>query len=186
MAGWSYFSTVLADAGNSIIGAQDMVKKIYFPRLIIPLSKAITAFVDFFVVLACMSVLMVYYQVPLSGNFIWFPFFFLMAIVAGLTGGIWMSALTIRFRDFQHITPLLLRLGMYATPIAYPASAAGDFKFILYANPMCGVVEGMRWSIIGGENPDPYMFISLAIFAVLFIFGLFYFRRVERVMADIL
>ncbi len=187
MCGWQYFATVLADAGNSIIGAQQMVKKIYFPRLVIPMSKAITAFIDFAMVILIMIALMVYYQYVPSSNIIYFPFFFLVAVLSGLAGGLWMSALTIRFRDFQHITPMLLRLGMYATPIAYPASAVPDkYLWLFYLNPMAGVVEGMRWCIIGGEPLSSYIYLSFAGIFLLFILGIFYFKSVERVMADIL
>jgi len=187
LCGWQYFSEVLSQAGSSIIGAQNMVKKIYFPRLVIPLSKALTAFIDFAVVLIIMVVCMTIYQFPPSPNIIFFPLFFLTAVVSGLTAGIWMSALTIRFRDFQHITPMLLRVGMYATPIAYPASAVPNkYQLLFYLNPMAGVVEGMRWCIIGGTPLNTYAYVSFAGIFILFILGLFYFRRVERVMADIL
>lgn len=187
MAGWTYFATLLADAGSSIIGAQGMVKKIYFPRLIIPLSKALTSFIDFAIVLIFMAIMMLYFGIAPTANIVYFPFFFLMAVLSGLTGGIWMSALTIRFRDFQHITPLMLRLGMYATPIAYPMSAVPEqYQILFYCNPMAGVVEGMRFSLLGGAPISPYSYISFAVIAVLFVFGLLYFKKVERVMADIL
>jgi lipopolysaccharide transport system permease protein len=164
-----------------------MVKKIYFPRLIIPMSKAGTAFIDFAVVLAIMVVFMIVYQFPPSKNIIYFPFFFFIAVISGLTAGIWMSALTIRFRDFQHITPMLLRVGMYATPIAYPASQVpAEYQTLFFMNPMAGVVEGMRWCLIGGPSLNPYAYVSFAGILVLFVLGIIYFKRVERVMADIL
>ncbi len=187
MAGWTYFATLLSDAGSSIIGAQGMVKKIYFPRLIIPLSKALTSFIDFAIVLVFMVLMMLYYGIAPTANLLYFPLFFLVAVLSGLAGGIWMSALTIRFRDFQHITPLMLRLGMYATPIAYPTSAVPEqYRVLFYCNPMSGVVEGMRWSLLGGEPINPYSYISFGVIAVLFVLGLLYFKKVERVMADIL
>ena len=187
LCGWTYFSTVLAEAGGSIIGAESMVKKIYFPRLVLPLSKAVTGLVDFLIILLFMLVMMVYYGVGLSWHLLYLPFFLLMAIVSGLAAGIWMSALTIRFRDFQHITPLLLRLGMYATPIAYSASAVPEaYQVLFYLNPMTGVVEGMRWSLIGGAEIQPYAYLSFALMGLLLFSGLYYFKRVERVMADIL
>jgi lipopolysaccharide transport system permease protein len=187
MAGWTYFATLLSEAGGSIIGAQGMVKKIYFPRLIIPLSKAFTAFIDFAIVLTFMVIMMIYYGFMPSANIIYFPLFFVMAVIAGLMGGIWMSALTIRFRDFQHITPFILRLGMYATPIAYPASAVPEkYQIFFYLNPLTGIVEGMRWSLLGGNPINEYAYISFAVITVLCVLGLFYFKKVERVMADIL
>ncbi|MCH2043083.1 MAG: ABC transporter permease [Saprospiraceae bacterium] len=187
LCGWQYFSEVLSQAGTSIIGAQNMVKKIYFPRLIIPLSKAITAFIDFAVVIIIMIICMIIYQYPPSSNIVYFPLFFLIAVISGLAAGIWMSALTIRFRDFKHITPLLLRVGMFATPIAYPASSVPEkYQMFFYMNPMAGVVEGMRWSIVGGPDLNPMAYMSFGVIIILFIFGLLYFRRVETVMADIL
>ena len=187
MCGWTYFQAVMTSAGESIIGAQGMVKKIYFPRLVIPLSKALTAFIDLAVVLLCMGVLMILYQFPPSSSIIYLPFFILIAIIAGLAGGIWMSALTIRYRDFKHITPLILRLGMYATPIAFPASMVPEkYLLIYYLNPMAGVVEGVRWSIIGGTPPNMYAYVSFGIITLLLIAGIFYFNKIERIMADIL
>ncbi len=187
MAGWTYFASLLSEAGTSIIGAQGMVKKIYFPRLVIPMSKAFTAFIDFFIVLVFLIILMFYYGFVPTWNIIYFPFFFFIAVLSGLAGGIWMSALTIRFRDFLHVTPLLLRIGMYATPIAYPASAVPEqYKIFFYLNPMAGVVEGMRWSLLGGTPIDGYSYISFGVIFVLFILGMLYFSKVERVMADIL
>lgn len=187
LCGWTYFQAVLSEAGNSIINAQQMVKKIYFPRLVIPLSKAITALIDFAIVLFLMAVLMVIYQYPPSVNIIWLPFYILIAIISGLAAGIWMSALTIRYRDFQHITPMILRVGMYATPIAFPASEVPEkYQLLFYLNPMAGVVEGIRWSIIGGEPPSPYAVLSFILITLLLIGGIFYFNKVERVMADIL
>ena len=187
LCGWQYFSEVLSQASSSIIGAQNMVKKIYFPRLVIPLSKALTAFIDFAIVLIIMVICMLIYQFTPSSNIIFFPLFFLIAVISGLAAGIWMSALTIRFRDFQHITPLLLRVGMYATPIAYPASQVPEaYQGLYYLNPMAGVVEGMRWCIIGGDPLNNYAYYSFAGILVLFLLGIIYFKRVERIMADIL
>jgi lipopolysaccharide transport system permease protein len=187
MCGWTYFSTVLAEGGNSILVAQGMVKKIYFPRLVLPLSKAITAFIDFGIIFGCMLLMMLWYGFWPSWEILYLPFFLLMAILAGLSAGIWMSALTIRFRDFQHIIPLLLRLGMYATPIAYPASAVPEkYQLFFYLNPVAGIVEGMRWSLLGGSPPAFYAYVSFAVVAVLFVLGLFYFKKVERIMADVL
>lgn len=187
LCGWQYFSEVFFQGGTSILGVQGMVKKIYFPRLIIPLSKAITAFIDFAVVILIMIVCMLVYQYPPSANILFFPLFFAIAVISGLTAGIWMSALTIRFRDFKHIIPMLLRVGMFATPIAYPTSSVPEqYQVFFYLNPMAGVVEGMRWSVIGGPNPNSYAYISFGVVFILFLLGLFYFRKVETVMADIL
>ena len=187
LCGWTYFSTVMADAGGSIIAAQGMVKKIYFPRLVIPLSKALTGLVDLLVVLLCLPLFMLYYGFAPGAYWYSFPLFLLIALLSGLAGGIWMSALTIRFRDFQHITPLILRLGMYITPIAYPVSAAPEaWRWVFYLNPLTGVVEGMRWAVLGTGELPVELYYSAAGVLVLFLSGVWYFQRVERVMADIL
>jgi len=187
MGAWAYFSMLMSNAGNSLIAQQQLVTKIYFPRLIIPLSKSLVGFVDFGITLLFLIVLMFYYGVSPSHNIIWLPVFLLVTIMAGLMVGIWLSALTIRYRDFQHVIPFAVQLGLYATPIAYPASLVPE-KFLLYyyINPMAGIVEGFRWCIIGTESLHPFAFISIGITLGLFLTSLIYFKRVERVMADII
>ena len=187
MLAWSYFAYVLNQSGQSIIGAQEMVKKIYFPRLIIPLSKAVTGFVDFFITLLFLIGLMIYYHVSLSSNIIYLPFFFILGVLAAVGVGIWVSSLTIRYRDFQHVIPFLVQIGLYATPIAYPASMIPDkYQLLYHLNPMAGVVEGYRWSLMGREVMSEYAWISFAIILLLFISGLFYFRKIEGEIADII
>lgn len=190
MAAWSYFSFVLNQSGNSIIGAQEMVKKIYFPRLVIPLSKAVVGFVDFIIAFIFIIILLLYYGIVPSINLIYLPLFIFLTIVSALAVGIWLSALTIRYRDFQHIVPFLVQFGLYATPVGYQAEdvvanlpAWGTFLF--YANPMAGIVEGFRWSILGGTPPGLYAYVSFSVVLILFISGIYYFKRVEKVMADI-
>ena len=187
MCGWTFFASLTGDAGRSILAAQGMIKKIYFPRLVIPLSKVFTSLIDFGIVLLCLFALMLFYQVIPSSNMIWFPFFLLVAIMSGLAGGILISAMTIRFRDVQHIIPLIFRVGMYATPIAYPASAVPEkYQLLFFLNPMAGVVEGMRWSILGESTFPEYIWLSLTLVFFFLIFSLFYFNKVEKVIADIL
>ena len=186
MSAWAYFSFVLSQSGQSIIGAQDMVKKIYFPRLIIPVSKAMAGFVDFAIALIFMIVLLIFYNYPLSGNLVWFPFFFLLNLLASLAAGIWLSALTIRFRDFIHVIPFMVQFGLYATPVGYPASLIPEkYQLIYHLNPMAGVVEGFRYSILGHEHLTAYSYLSFLVGVLLFITGILYFKKVERVMADL-
>jgi homopolymeric O-antigen transport system permease protein len=190
MAAWSYFAFVLNQSGNSIIGAQEMVKKIYFPRLVIPMSKALVGFVDFSIAIVLIVILMLHFSVTPSRHLIYLPVFFLLTVVSALAAGVWLSALTIRYRDFQHVVPFLVQFGLYATPIAYPSDVIiSNLPFwgvvLYYLNPMAGVVEGFRWSIIGGPAPDNLAYLSFSIVLILFISGLLYFKKVERVMADI-
>lgn len=186
---WTYFSFVMTNSGGSIISAQGMVQKIYFPRLIIPLSKAVVGLIDFGITLLILAVLMIYYQHSPSSN-IWFaPVFILMGMMAALAVGIWLSALTVRYRDFQHILPFMVQIGLYATPVAYPITLASDqfpkwAMTLYYLNPMAGVVQGFRWSVLGGEFPGDMMYISFAMVVVLFVSGMLYFKKIEDKMAD--
>ncbi len=190
MSAWTYFAFVMNQSGNSIIGAQEMVKKIYFPRLIIPLSKAVVGLVDFGITFLFIIGIMIYYQYMPSANIVFLPVFVFMTVLAALAVGIWLSALTIRFRDFQHVVPFMVQFGLYATPTAYPAEMVVNslpewVTVIYFLNPMAGAVEGFRWSILGGAPPSEYAYISFALTALLFVSSLFYFKKVERVMADI-
>ncbi|MBD0255440.1 MAG: ABC transporter permease [Cytophagales bacterium] len=186
MSAWAYFAFVMNQAGNSIINAQGMLQKIYFPRLIIPLSKAMVGFVDFVISFLFVLGLALWFGVSLSANIVFLPVFILLTLITALGVGIWLSALTIRYRDFQHIVPFLVQIGLYATPIAYPSSLIPeDFQLLVHLNPMAGVVEGFRWSMLGAEAPHPYAYLSFGLTLVIFFTGLLYFRKVERVMADI-
>lgn len=189
MSTWTYFSFVMSNAGNSIISNQNMVKKVYFPRIIIPLSKAMVGLVDFGVSLLILTVLMIYFGVVPSSNVWMAPVFIIIAAFAALGVGIWLSALTVRYRDFQHIVPFMVQIGMYLTPIAYPAEFAMTrlpewASTIYFLNPMAGVVQGFRWSLFGGTPPGDLMYISFGMVFLLFFSGLIYFKKVEDQMAD--
>lgn len=189
MSIWTYFSYVLTNSGNSIIANQGMVKKIYFPRLIIPLSKAVVGLIDLGITFFILVVLMVYYQVIPSQNVWLAPVFVLVGMIAALGAGIWLSALTVRFRDFQHVVPFIVQIGLYVTPVAYPAEFAVQHlpkwaSTIYFLNPMAGVIQGFRWALFGGTPPGGMFWISIVMVLLIFISGLFYFRRVEDEMAD--
>jgi lipopolysaccharide transport system permease protein len=186
---WTYFAFVMANAGSSIIANQNMVKKIYFPRLIIPLSKAAVGLIDLAISLLLLVSLMVYFGVSPSKNVWLSPLFIGMGMVAALSVGIWLSALTVRFRDFQHIVPFMVQIGLYITPIAYPSEFAIQHlpkwaATLYYLNPMAGVIQGFRWAVFGGVPPDNMLFVSLAMILFLLITGILYFQRVEDEMAD--
>jgi lipopolysaccharide transport system permease protein len=189
MAIWTYFAYVIANSGASIIANQGMVKKIYFPRLIIPLSKAAVGMIDFAISLVIMIVLMIYYGIMPSSNVWLAPVFLLIGILAALGFGIWLSALTVRYRDFQHVVPFIVQIGLYVTPIAYPAEFAVQqlpkwAATLYFLNPMAGVVQGFRWAMFGGQMPGDMMYISFAMVIVVFVSSLWYFRKVEDDMAD--
>jgi len=187
LSAWTYFSTLLTEAGNSIVGAQNMIKKIYFPRLVIPLSKALSGLIDLGVTLICLIILMMYYKTLPGVQIIYLPLFVLLAIICGLAGGILISALSARYRDFSYVVPMLVRLGLYITPVAYSANSIPEkYKIFYYLNPMAGIVEGFRWSLFGSESPDQYMIISIVVALMLFVASLIYFAKIEHKLADII
>lgn len=190
MSAWSYFSFVMSQAGNSILGAQGMIKKIYFPRLVIPLGKAFVGLIDFGIVFLFLLGIMWYYGYPISANIVFLPLFFLANIISSLAVGIWLSTLTIRYRDFKHLIPFAVQFGLYITPIAYPAELLiGRIPewaaIIYYLNPVAGIVEGFRYCILGTPFTNWYAAISLSVMLVIFVSGLYYFKKMEKVMADI-
>jgi lipopolysaccharide transport system permease protein len=187
---WTYFAFVLKESGSSIIGAQEMVRKIYFPRLIIPLNKATVGLVDLAVALLVMLVMFpLYGWKPEARMLLAIPF--LLGIMGAALGvGIWVSALTIRFRDLQHVVPFVVQFGLFATPVAYPsalvvAKLPGWLQVVYFLNPMAGLIEGYRWSLLGVGDPGGLCQVSIASAVVLFITGLLYFRSMERTVADL-
>lgn len=186
---WTYFSYVMTNSGSSIIQSQDMVKKIYFPRLIIPISKAVVGLIDFSITLIILIVLMFYYQIAPAKTIIFAPFFIGIGILAALSVGIWLSALTVRYRDFQHVVPFLIQIGLFLTPVAYPVEMVSErlpkwAESIYYLNPIAGAVQGFRWSVFGGSMPNSMVFLSFAMVLVLLFTGLLYFKKIESEMAD--
>lgn len=188
---WTYFSFVLSQCGTSLIGAQDMVKKIYFPRLVIPLSKAVVGLVDFGVALIILTVLFFYYGIVPSTNIYFLPVFIVLVIITSLAAGIWFSALTIRYRDFQYVVPFLVQFGLYITPIAYSSQTVLKnlphwASVLFYLNPMTSIVDGFRWCFFGGDTLSGYFWLSISVIFILFISGIYYFKKLEKTMADIL
>ncbi len=187
---WSYFSFVLGQSGSSIIVSQEMIKKVYFPRLLLPLSKSIAGLVDLIVGFLFILVLMIYYNQSLGLNLIYLPVFILFGVVGSLGLGLWISALSIQYRDFQHVVPFMVQLGLYITPIAYPSieiinKVPTIVEYAYFLNPMSGVVEGIRWCVLGTIFPWQHSIFSLVVSLVIFISGIRYFRSVENVMSDI-
>lgn len=190
VSAWSYFSFVLKESGSSIIGAQEVVRKIYFPRLIIPLSKATVGLIDLAVALGVMLIMFpIHGYLPGPQALLAIPY--LLGIMCAALGvGIWVSALTIRFRDLQHVVPFVIQFGLFATPIAYPAALVTKafptwVQVVYFLNPMAGLVEGYRWSLLGVGEPGPLMLVSMATTVLLLVSGLFYFRSMERYLADL-
>ncbi len=188
MTVWNYFSYVVAQAGNSIIGAQSIITKIYFPRLIIPLSKALVGVIDFVITLFFLAGVLFYYKFAPSFTIFYLPLFLLLLLILSGSVGILFSALAIRFRDIQHTIPFIIQVGMYLSPIAYPASLVPEKYRLFYdLNPLTGIIEGFRWCITGTEGlPVKSIVFSVVITSFLCIISTYYFRKVEEVIADII
>ncbi|GAB4578802.1 MAG: ABC transporter permease [Anaerolineales bacterium] len=188
---WGLFSKALTDAGRSLVTNRNMLTKIYFPRLAIPLASVFSGLVDFAIQFVVLVVLMVYFQTTgLVTSAVWFlPLFLLLGLVTALGVGLWLSALNVIYRDVGYTLPFLTQLWFFITPIVYPLSKAVDhypnWEWLFALNPMTGVVEGFRWALLGMDQPDfGLMAWSGGIAVALLISGLFYFRRMERTFAD--
>lgn len=192
---WQLFANSLAQAGNSLVGNQNLLKKIYFPRLVMPIAAVLSSLADFATAFVVLIVMFVVYSVcghPIypSWALLALPFFVVLAFAAALAVGLWMSALNVQYRDVRYVIPFLVQFWMFATPIAYPSSLIREKSELLYSlyglNPMVGVVDGFRWALLGKADPPGIMLlVSSATVAVLLAGGLFYFRRMEKSFSDI-
>ena len=185
VSAWNYISNVISESGRAVLGARDLISKVYFPRVILPLSKAVVGLVEFGISLIGLFVLMLFMGYAPSVNLFFLPLFLLLIIMSGLGIGIWISALSILYRDFFYIIPFFLRVGMFITPVAFPFSSIPEkYRLLVYLNPLAAPVEGLRWSILGGELSGQYFLISLSCCLVFFFSSLWYFNRVEHRFAD--
>jgi lipopolysaccharide transport system permease protein len=182
---WCFFSNGLVAAANSLVGNANLIQKIYFPRLIIPISAVLSGAVDFMLALVVLLGMMVYYHIWPSIHIVLLPLFSLLAFIASLGVGLWLSAMNVQFRDVRHTVSFLVQAWLFATPIAYPSSLLPEPWRSLYGlNPMAGVIEGFRWVLLGTPAPGPIIWVSTVASLVVLISGAFYFRRMERIFAD--
>jgi lipopolysaccharide transport system permease protein len=185
---WTYFAGATTQAAGSLVGSRPLLSKVYFPRLVVPIASIVTPLVDAVIALAMLSVVMAWFGVVPSPQVLWLPGFVLMAVASSAAAGIWLAALNVKYRDVRFVVPFLVQFGLFVTPVAYPASLVPEPWRWLYAlNPMATVVEGCRWSLVGTPPPSPAMILAsaLAVAAGLW-WGVAYFRRAERVFADVL
>jgi len=183
---WTLFAEGLSRSTLSMVQNQNILTKVYFPRLIMPLSGILSPLVDFCVSFSILVVMMAYYGFIPTVNVIFLPLFILFAVLTSLSVGIWLSALNVMYRDFQYTVPFLVQIWLYASPVVYPSSLLPEKWQVLYGlNPMAGVIEGFRWALLGTNPPGAMMGVSLAVVLALLIAGIFYFRRVEQYYADI-
>ena len=182
---WNFFANGLVAAAESLVGNANLIKKVYFPRLVIPVSAVLSGAVDFVFAFAVLLAMMAYFKLWPTMNIVFLPAFLLLAFVASLGVGLWLSALNVRYRDVRHTVTFLIQAWLFCTPIAYPSSLLPEPWRSLYGlNPMAGVVEGFRWALLAGRPPGMMIWVSsLAALAIL-VSGAFYFRRMEKVFAD--
>lgn len=185
---WTFFANALAQASNSLVVNANMVKKIYFPRLALPIATVLAGVVDFVLAFIVLLGIMFYYRIVPTINVIWLPFFALLAFVTSIGVSLWLSAMNVQFRDVRYTIPFLTQTWLFLTPIAYPSSSIPQPWQTLYAlNPMVGVVDGFRWALLGTNTPPGAMTAVSSLVAVaLLISGAFYFRRLEQSFADVL
>lgn len=184
---WQLFATALQRSSVSLVGNANLLTKIYFPRLAIPLSSVFAALVDFGVSFIVLLGVMVYYQYWPGWNMLWLLPMVLLALLTALAVGLWLSALNVQYRDVQHMVPFIIQVWLYASPIVYPIEIIpeGIWRNLYSLNPMVGVIQGFRWALVGGSPPDINALISILVVIVILISGLFYFRRMEKTFADI-
>jgi len=184
---WTFFANCIANSANSVVGSANLVSKVYFPRVIIPLSSVGSGLVDFMIATAILLILMLYYRVSWSLNLLMAPVLVSAAVLTALGVGTCLAALNVAYRDFRYVVPFLVQLWMFATPVVYPASLVPrDWQWALYLNPMAGVIEGFRSAFLGRAFDVPGMIVSAAVAALLFAAGIGYFKSVEQRFADII
>lgn len=184
---WQLFAYALTESANSLVGSQNLIKKVYFPRLVVPISSVLSGLVDFGISFVVLLGLMLYYRIDPTWAIALLPLFLVLALATALSVGLWLSALNLEFRDVRYTIPFLTQFWMFATPVAYPSSLVPThWRPLLGLNPMAGVVDGFRWALLGQRAaPGPLLWVSVAAVALLLAGGLMYFRRMESTFADV-
>lgn len=186
---WTLFSSVLTDASSSVISNANLITKVYFPRLIVPLSTIVVALIDFLVSLAILAGLMLWYGVVPGWQILLLPVFLMLAVLAAIGPAVWAAAVIVRYRDFRFIIPFVTQIGLYVSPVGFSSKVVPAPWQMLYSlNPMVGVIDGFRWCILGGDSPIywPGFVVSLAVIAGMIAWGAHAFRRSERAFADVI
>lgn len=189
---WNYFAASLTRSSTSLVGSAHLITKVYFPRLVIPISGVLSGLVDFAVAFLVLVGLMIYYGIAPTWAVVWLPAFLLLALATALGVGMWLSALNVRYRDVNYLVPFLVQVWMYLTPVVYGTTLIPErFRLLLALNPMTGVVEGFRWALLGrrlaeARAPGPLLAVSVGISLVILVSGAIFFRSTERTFADII
>jgi lipopolysaccharide transport system permease protein len=190
---WQFFAAGLSEASNSLIGNERLISKVYFPRMIIPAASVITSLVDFFISLCLMFGLMIWFRTVPSVNLLFLPVFIIMTFFASFGVGVWLTALNVKYRDFKHVVPFLIQIGLYLSPVGFTSAIAKGiipekFQILYYLNPMAGIIDGFRWCFFGDKTPIywPGMFLSLGVVIVFLLIGIRTFRKMEKSFADLI
>jgi len=186
---WTLFAAVMGDASNSVIANGNLISKVYFPRLIVPMSTIVVALIDFAVSLSILAGVMIWYGVLPSWQLLLLPFFVVLALLTAIGPALWAAAIIVKYRDFRFIIPFMLQFGLYVSPVGFSSDVVPSHWRLLYSlNPMVGVIDGFRWCIIGGESPIylPGLVLSMAVVAFFLWLGIRTFRSTERGFADVI
>jgi lipopolysaccharide transport system permease protein len=184
---WTFFANGLSQSSNSLVISANLIKKVYFPRLIIPVSTVLSGVIDFFLAFFVLIGMMIAYDIYPTGAIIWLPVLLLLALITSLGAGLWFTALNVQFRDVRYAIPFLVEAWMFASPIVYPSRLLNEPWRTLYGiNPMAGVVEGFRWALLATDTqPGPMILVSTLVAIFLLVSGAYYFRRLEKTFADV-
>jgi lipopolysaccharide transport system permease protein len=186
---WFLFSSVLAEASNSLVGNSNLISKVYFPRIIVPTSAAVVALVDFAINLVMLFLVMAWFRFMPDWRVVFLPFFIALAVLASLGPALLLTALNVKYRDFRYIVPFIVQFGLYVSPVGFSSATVPEsWRFWYSLNPVVGIIDGFRWCLLGGQSHlyIPGFLLSLAVVSVLTILGIHYFRRTERTFADLL
>jgi lipopolysaccharide transport system permease protein len=189
MLPWQFFANSLSECSNSLINNSNLISKVYFPRLIVPLSAVVVSFVDFMISGIILLGLMAWYNYVPSWRILMLPVFVAIACAASVGTGLWLASLNVKYRDFRIIVPFIVQFGLYVSPVGFSSGIVPEqWRFIYSLNPMVGVIDGFRWSILGGESKlyMPGFWLSLALVMLLLLTGIAYFRKMERTFADVI
>lgn len=188
MLPWQFFANAFTESGNSLVSNAGMISKVYFPRLVVPISSVITSFVDFLISAVLMACLMAYYGYMPSVTILILPVFVMLAFATAFGAGLWVSAMMVRYRDFRFILPFVVQFGLYVSPVGFSTNVVPqEWRWLYSLNPMVGVIDGFRWAILGEQNLYwPGFWISVVGVTFIIITGIWYFRRTERTFADVI
>lgn len=189
MLPWTFFATALSEASNSLVANSNLISKVYFPRLIVPTATVVVAFVDFLISFVILVAMMIYYQYMPGWQILLLPAFVLLAFLASLGPGLWITALNVKYRDFRYVIPFLVQFGLYVSPVGFSSSVIPEKWRLLYSlNPMVGVIDGFRWCILGGESAIDWQAFGMSMVVTAFFLwlGIRQFRKTEKSFADLI